>query len=107
MLRLELDLEVERAAEAAGAVGQAVGHAGKEARLGELRTELALKEGRGAEVEAQARYLVTTPTMAQRWRRRCCCHPSSLHPLHPPHYSPITRAAHYDCPSLLPLNTAP
>ena len=30
-------------------------------RVAELRTELLLKEERGAEVEQQARYLVTTP----------------------------------------------
>ena len=66
VLRLELGLEVATAAEAAGAVGEAVGHAGEEARHGVLRTELVLKKERGAEVEAQARYLVTTPTMAQR-----------------------------------------
>ena len=51
VLRLEMDLEVERAAAEAAAAGRAVGQAGEAARLTTLRRELASKEARGAEVE--------------------------------------------------------
>ena len=57
VLRLEMDLEVERAAAEAAAAGRAVGQAGEAARLATLRRELASKEARGAEVEAQVQQL--------------------------------------------------
>ena len=57
VLRIEMDLEVERAAAEAAAAGRAVGQAGEAARLTTLRRELASKEARGAEVEAQVQQL--------------------------------------------------